>query len=96
MRVYAARALGHIGDARAVDPLTASLKDEDATVRGTAIRALGSIADGGGPKKGATMIMPKIGRAEMKLRGRMVEKMRYVDDIERKAIEKLGWKIRKY
>jgi len=40
VRVLAARALGEIGDARAVEPLTKSLKDKERDVRGAAKEAL--------------------------------------------------------
>lgn len=40
-----AKALGEIGDARAVEPLIAALKDEDKTMRNVSVIALGRIGD---------------------------------------------------
>lgn len=45
VRVYAAGALGGIGDARAVEPLIAALKDSKSSVRIFAAVALGNIGD---------------------------------------------------
>jgi len=45
VRSGAARALGKIGDARAVEPLIQALKDEDSGVRWGAAMALGDIGD---------------------------------------------------
>jgi HEAT repeat protein len=45
VRTAAARALGDIGDARAVEPLIAALKDKDSHVREATVRALGKIGD---------------------------------------------------
>jgi len=45
VRRDAAGALGKIGDARAVEPLIAALKDEDKDVRTAAARVLGQIRD---------------------------------------------------
>jgi hypothetical protein len=45
LRSAAAGALGIIGDARAVEPLCAAMKDSDARVREAAAQALGSIGD---------------------------------------------------
>ncbi|MCK4811764.1 MAG: HEAT repeat domain-containing protein, partial [Methanosarcinales archaeon] len=46
-RGRAARALGRIGDVRAVEALEGALKDENASVRGDAVGALGRIGDVG-------------------------------------------------
>ncbi len=46
MRVAAARALGNLGDARAVDRLVASLEDASSNVRKVAADALRQIGDG--------------------------------------------------
>ncbi len=48
IRINAARALGVIGDSRAVTPLCYLLKDENPLVASTAADALGEIADPGG------------------------------------------------
>jgi HEAT repeat protein len=45
VRWLAVEALGKIGDARAVDPLIAALKDEDSNVRKNAAEALGKIGN---------------------------------------------------
>jgi len=45
VRERAAEALGKIGDARAVEPLIATLKDSDVGVRWTAAEALGKLGD---------------------------------------------------
>ena len=45
MRLAAARALGRIGDVRAVEPLIKSAKDKSALVRLAAVDALGRIGD---------------------------------------------------
>lgn len=45
-REAAARELGEIGDARAVEPLAESLEDRDGDVRAAAAKALGEIGDG--------------------------------------------------
>jgi len=45
LRRAAAEALGEIGDARAVEPLIAALKDKDREMRETAAKALGEIGD---------------------------------------------------
>ena len=45
VRGFAAAALGRIGDARAFEPLTAALQDEDEFVRGTAAGALFMLGD---------------------------------------------------
>ena len=45
VRSRAAKALGQIGDAKAVKPLNQTLKDESRHVRGKAARALGQIGD---------------------------------------------------
>jgi HEAT repeat protein len=84
VRVHAARALGQVGDARAVDPLTAALKDENVNVRRTAIRALGAIADGKGGRKSG-MLWPKVAWPQVD--------MVYVEDAERRAIERVMSKI---
>lgn len=47
VRIHAAEALGKIGDARAVDPLTQALEDSDSAVRSTATQALGRIGKPG-------------------------------------------------
>jgi len=44
-RSYSAGVLGEIGDARAVEPLLAALKDKDVYVRENAVEALGKIGD---------------------------------------------------
>ena len=44
-RLYAARTLGRIGDAQAVDPLIQALEHSDSTFRAEAIKALGLIGD---------------------------------------------------
>jgi len=43
--MYAAKALGDIGDQRAVDPLIQALQDEDSYIREAAAEALGDIGD---------------------------------------------------
>ena len=45
VRSSAAEALGEIGDARAVEPLCAALRDKDVDVREAAAEALGKIGD---------------------------------------------------
>ena len=45
VRIVAARALGELGDPRAVEPLIAALKDEDEDVRWFAAEALGELGD---------------------------------------------------
>jgi len=45
VRQTAAEVLGEIGDARAVEPLLAALRDEDSDVREAAAEALGKIGD---------------------------------------------------
>ena len=48
VRRHVVRALGEIGDARALPALTAALKDEDADVRRRAVAAIAEISDGPG------------------------------------------------
>jgi len=51
VRSRAIAALGELGDARAVEAITAALKDADAGVRLRAVRALADLTDGGtGPR----------------------------------------------
>lgn len=45
LRWLAARALGRLRDARALEPLTEALQDEDSGLRGSAANALGEIGD---------------------------------------------------
>jgi len=54
LRCEAARKLGTIGDARAVEPLVAALKDRDRGLRVCAASALGAIKD---PRAAAPLIV---------------------------------------
>lgn len=49
VRIAAMDALGEIGDARALEPLTQALKDKDATIRRHAALAIARLSGAGGP-----------------------------------------------
>ncbi len=77
VRKAAAEAIGQIGDAQAVEPLVAALKDEENSVRRAAVMALGRIGDAQAVEPLVTALKDK----DLSVRTRAVEALGRIADV---------------